>query len=534
MQEGLHSLSVRHLRSFGENSPAIPIKPINIFVGRNSCGKSTFLRTFPLLRQSIQADTKSPILWFGSLVDFGDFDTALHDGGGKEISFEFHTTLEISKESRWGAEFEFDDSDESSSDRFFDAIITISISRVSATQLKTKLLFRLDSSCIEIIYSGNDIERAVAYNHLHDLRVGFPLRVIADHGALIPLNLRGLREVKRDGASFSPKRFSLVNTLYQDSTRFLVDYIESLHHASKSKAKIRDAVIGLSLRCKENLLFEIQEAFPRDKFFLKNLEANKDAVVDVVFTLLVAREFNSFLKSADGLFKSFFSGVRYQAPLRAAGERFYRYQDLRVDEVDHTGSNLPMVINSLDLSKQKKLSDWILENFGFELLLSARGLHYEIQVKEEGDKNFHNISDMGFGYSQILPVIVSIWLEFVADFRRRPLGVARTKGPRIMVLEQPELHLHPALQYKFGQAIAKVASRAHRADLYFVIETHSKHLIDALGESIRASEIDESTVNIALFEKMDDGVTNTAISGFDSDGYLINWPVGFLSPDYDN
>ncbi|MGP6295928.1 AAA family ATPase, partial [Pseudomonas aeruginosa] len=72
----LISFGVRQLRSFGASHQKIPIKPINILVGKNSCGKSTFLRTFPLLRQSVQANTKSPILWFGDLVDFGDFSTA--------------------------------------------------------------------------------------------------------------------------------------------------------------------------------------------------------------------------------------------------------------------------------------------------------------------------------------------------------------------------------------------------------------------------------------------------------------------------
>lgn len=531
MQEGLHSFGVRHLRSFGASSPAIPIKPINILVGRNSCGKSTFLRTFPLLRQSIQADTKSPILWFGSLVDFGDFDTSLHDGGGKEISFDFNTTLEVIRDETWDFEFEVAEDNEASSDKFFDVTICISISRLSDTQLRTKLLFKVGPSCIEIIYSGNDIERAVAYSSNRDVSYSFPLKVITDHGSLIPTSLRGLREIKRDGVSFSPKRFSLANTLVQDSNRILAEYLGGFHHASKSKTKIRESVVEIKLCSQNNIPEEIRSAFAHDKYFLKSLATNKDEISDIVFTLLVAREFHSFLRAADNLFKSFFAGVRYQAPLRAAGERFYRYQDLRVDEVDHTGSNLPMVINSLDTIRQKQLSNWILEHFGFELLLSAAGLHYEIQVREEGDKNFHNISDMGFGYSQILPVIVSIWLEFVAN--KRPFSISRAKGPRIIVLEQPELHLHPALQYKFGLAISKVISQARRANLYFVIETHSKHLIDAIGESIRSGDIEESIVNIALFEKMDDGVTNTTISGFDSEGYLTNWPVGFLSPDYD-
>jgi len=124
MHEHMRSFGVRNLRSFGEESPAIPIKPINILVGKNSCGKSTFLRTFPLLRQSIQVDTKTPILWFGSLVDFGDFDTALHDGGGKSISFEFNVVLEVVKlEDSWDWEFEVESEKKADNfeDRFFDS-----------------------------------------------------------------------------------------------------------------------------------------------------------------------------------------------------------------------------------------------------------------------------------------------------------------------------------------------------------------------------------------------------------------------------
>ena len=267
---------------------------------------------------------------------------------------------------------------------------------------------------------------------------------------------------------------------------------------------------------------------------MKNLDAYREEILEGVFSLQLAGNIEKFLEAADRLFKKFYSGVKYQGPLRAAGERFYRYQDLRVDEVDHTGGNLPMVINSLDANQQRRLSIWILQNFGFELELAASGLHYELRIREQGDAKFHNISDMGFGYSQILPVIVSIWLELLGGGRTSRFIAPKYKGPRIIVLEQPELHLHPALQYKFGLAMAKVIRQARGVEIYFVIETHSKHLIDAVGESIRDSIIDESVVNIALFEKRENGMTNTQVSGFDDEGYLVNWPIGFLSPEYDN
>ena len=85
----LHSIGVRNLRSFPDEKQLIEIKKINILVGKNSCGKSTFSRIFPLLKQSIGVKTtKTPILWNGSILDFGDFSTAVRDNNN-DIYFDF-------------------------------------------------------------------------------------------------------------------------------------------------------------------------------------------------------------------------------------------------------------------------------------------------------------------------------------------------------------------------------------------------------------------------------------------------------------
>lgn len=526
----IFSLGTRQLRSFGEHQTPIPIKPINIFVGKNSCGKSTFLRTFPLLRQSIQANTKSPILWFGDLVDFGDFNTALHDGG-KEISFDFNTRIEIDeKEEGWALVTLLNTPGFHKKTSAYDVCVSISISKVAEKQLKTKLTFVIDNTRIELIYNNDSVELVSATNVKYDTAFTFSGKLITEHGSLFPLAIRGLREVKTESAA---KHYTITNPIPAEALNYLSKYLADFHHGTKKTARLRAECQELSISPYNELRKKITHTFSKDKHFQKSLETEHERITEISFTLLMTKVLDRLLASADKLFSEFFSGVRYQGPLRAAGERFYRYQDLRVDEVDHTGGNLPMVINSLESIEQAQLSRWILEYFGFELKLLSNGLHYELLIREEEDKKFHNISDMGFGYSQILPVIVSIWLESVSTGRSRRFRVSQQSVPRIIVLEQPELHLHPALQYKFGRSLARVMSKTNRSDLYFIIETHSKHLIDAIGESIREKEVSESSVNITLFQKLDDGVTETQISGFDENGYLVNWPVGFLSPEYD-
>lgn len=100
----------------------------------------------------------------------------------------------------------------------------------------------------------------------------------------------------------------------------------------------------------------------------------------------------------------------------------------------------------------------------------------------------------------------------------------------VIAIEQPELHLHPYLQHMFGRAIAKIAQLQNVSNFCFILETHSKHIIDAIGECIEESELGHEDVSVTLFEKDKSGFTKTQLSSFDSDGYLIDWPAGFLSP----
>lgn len=70
------SFRIQNLRSI-KDSGFIELKPINILLGANSTGKSTFLRSFPLFTQSVNKKLRGPISWFDmSLVDFGDYKTA--------------------------------------------------------------------------------------------------------------------------------------------------------------------------------------------------------------------------------------------------------------------------------------------------------------------------------------------------------------------------------------------------------------------------------------------------------------------------
>jgi hypothetical protein len=85
----MDAIRIKNLRAL-EDTGLIDLKPITFLLGANSSGKSTFLRSLPLIRQSVTAKTTSPILWYGDLVDFGGFKEALNNKSNiKEICFSY-------------------------------------------------------------------------------------------------------------------------------------------------------------------------------------------------------------------------------------------------------------------------------------------------------------------------------------------------------------------------------------------------------------------------------------------------------------
>ncbi len=83
----MESFGIKNLRGLTDTGD-IELKSLNILVGANSSGKSTYLRAFPLIKQGLEVRKKGPILWYGEEIDFGDFATALRSG---EESIRFST-----------------------------------------------------------------------------------------------------------------------------------------------------------------------------------------------------------------------------------------------------------------------------------------------------------------------------------------------------------------------------------------------------------------------------------------------------------
>ncbi len=227
--------------------------------------------------------------------------------------------------------------------------------------------------------------------------------------------------------------------------------------------------------------------------------------------------------------------IHYIAPLRASTERYYRYQELGVYEIDHKGGNLAMFIRNIYHTERESLNNWTLENFGFKIEdFDDTDSHLSIKISKGNGSSF-NISDMGFGYSQILPIIVQLWsISSGYETRLKNNEFNHNEISSVIVaIEQPELHLHPKMQADVATVFSKSISLAKKNNikLKLIIETHSQTLISKFGDMISDnSDFSPDDISIVLFEQdTKNYTTEIKYSSFNEDGVLTAWPYGFFN-----
>ena len=132
---------------------------------------------------------------------------------------------------------------------------------------------------------------------------------------------------------------------------------------------------------------------------------------------------------------------------------------------------------------------------------------FSFENSKEAPPLQHRPTNVGFGLSYTLPVIVSLLMP----------------KETLCLMENPEAHLHPRGQSK----IAELAARAAKAGMQVMVETHSDHFIDGIRIAVREGILTPDDVAIHYFERQgnESVVTSPVI---DADGRLSEWPAGFF------
>lgn len=227
--------------------------------------------------------------------------------------------------------------------------------------------------------------------------------------------------------------------------------------------------------------------------------------------------------------------ISYLGPLRSKGQRLYPWAGSEPESVGYSGEHtIPALLaakdRQLNAGKKKKrrpFQQFIAEKLQqLELIdkfevrqISAHRKEYEVKVKTPGSLSWVDLPDVGFGVSQVLPVLVQCFYA--------PAG-------SILFIEQPELHLHPRAQSHLADLFIDVLmSREDGKDrnIQLIIETHSEHFLHRLQRRIAEASADRpiSTDQVAAYFAHTTGAeAKLEALELDMFGNIQNWPDKFF------
>lgn len=169
---------------------------------------------------------------------------------------------------------------------------------------------------------------------------------------------------------------------------------------------------------------------------------------------------------------------------------------------------LPSVVPKLMQQVEAQMSR-IFPGFEIDLQHLPQTNAVTLGLRTSRETEFHRPLHTGFGMTQILPVIVSAF--------------SATKGS-IMLVENPEVHLHPAGQALMGEFLADVAC----AGVQVIVETHSDHILNGVRRAVKSGHLVPEDVAIHFFTPRFDDEAQVHSPMIDSDGNIDVWPDGFF------
>lgn len=214
--------------------------------------------------------------------------------------------------------------------------------------------------------------------------------------------------------------------------------------------------------------------------------------------------------------------LKYLGPLRSKPEEYYTINPT-INTISPNGDNFVGVLKKYihktvsfykSLNKDEEKTQLCLEEavkYWFKFFF---GENEELEINSIKSNlieiliNGHSIKHSGFGFSQILPVIVQSLL---------------ISEKSILLLEQPEIHLHPDLEMKLAYFLLCMA----KDNKQIIVETHSEHIINQIILENTRSKNDLYSIYFFEKEKIDD-ITKIKSIELSDNGTIKNWPNGFF------
>jgi predicted ATPase len=238
-----------------------------------------------------------------------------------------------------------------------------------------------------------------------------------------------------------------------------------------------------------------------------------------------------FLADLQLAFENFFRQVYYLGPLREFPQRHYTWKGSEPSDMGRRGER---VVDALLAARQRganispgykkhrmtleeRIATWLKElglihDFKVERIAESSNL-YQVKVRRSPTSAEVLITDVGFGVSQILPVLVLCY--YVPE-------------RSTVILEQPEIHLHPLVQSGLADVFIDAVKNRH---IQILVESHSEHLLRRLQRRIAEETITPHDTALYFCSVGEHGSELTELD-VDLFGSIKNWPKDFFGDDF--
>lgn len=421
-------LRLRNFKGYADTD-ILSLRPLTILIGPNGGGKSTILKFFMTLKQTVEStDTRTPLISSvdeekGGYVDIGLFKDYVYMGKEKEIiQFELQWDNQDDPRVSLGKEYGY----------FVDGI------KVGLKRGQRKNEVVVES--LKYLYGPNQQE-------LVTLSRGER----AAYNATIP-NFSVSNELSKGKKEFSPQKF------YRFSPQML-------------------------------------KVIPPDR--------------------------EEFLRRYASEFEKAILRTYYLGPLRQNPQRYYLATGETPDDLGLKGQKIGTVLYANPGGNLlNQANHWLRElDIVNTLKLSriSRGNLFSLDVIGRNQRYAVNISDYGFGASQILPVIIESLYSPSAS---------------TILVEQPEIHLNAHHQLKLPNFFASQVHHQANTSKQFIIETHSEYFLKRLSTLVAKKELLPTEISI-LYCYADDTGCHIKPIDLDEQGRYSWWPKDFLSEGFE-
>jgi len=535
----INKISVQNYKAF--KNASIELKPITIFLGANSVGKSSIMKLLLLITQNANSTDplKSALKINGETIQLGSFENIIHKKDLKSnLRITFHLTkfnilkyknqilnqifdrYEALKKTYYMQKKGVDDFEVISSDIRKDIINFKKEKKLPIEQIfKEMMSYQIKINNILKKSEKKSLEARIASIFLQDYS-----EYNKSNGIHFDLsNYKSLLYylIKLDNHKTNTftilYEFSLNNKKMITINKFAI-YSEESVNIFSYELQGRKHIIS-------SIYFEKNIGKKYSTKFAKSISFNQFQVTRIqnsdnnILINTIIKMISDFVKTIKDTFN--YENINYVDPLRAYPRRYYF-----LDEKD--------MLTSLNKIDGEQMATMLKENndlkFKVNKWIGKFNLNVDIEQLQDTIHNIKisqnglslDITDVGFGISQILPIITQGFFS---------------KNNSTTLIEQPEIHLHPKMQSELADLFIDIIHNSNseiNINKRIIIETHSEYLLKRLRRRIADTTVLNKDIAIYSFElekESNIGIINKIII---QEKGAFDWPKDFYSTDMDD